>query len=185
MSAAFLCKAVDLAETQTSSAPTFCLEEWLKHVLEYVGRNARSQIGDRDKGIISLVHVGIRVSVSQVQLGIGSLDEEGSARFHGIAGVDREVEDGSLELGGVDFRMPQIGGQRGTDVNLLSQCALKQVRHSGHLRVDVDDPRLEGLSAGNASSLSVSPAARRAPRVAFSSAQAEWPPQLRLPLRAL
>ena len=76
---------------------------------------------------------------------IGYLDGELSVPFHGIARVDREIEDGRLELRWIGLGPPQAAAEHGLDLHGLTQRPAKQFGHARHQPVGVDRLDLQRL----------------------------------------
>ena len=64
---------------------------------------------------------------------------------HGIARVDREVENGELELIGIGKRPPDAAAEHRLDRDLLAQGAPEQVGHAGDQAAKVERLRIERL----------------------------------------
>ncbi len=75
------------------------------------------------------------------------LDRERAAVRHGVARVDREVEQRVLELVGVAERRPQPSARLDLEVDRVADRAAQQVLHAGDQRVDVGRLRIERLPA--------------------------------------
>ena len=78
------------------------------------------------------------------------LDDQPAALGHGVARIDGEVENGILDLAGVDAHGPQAGGQGRAYMDGLADRAAKQVHHAEDLLVQVDDGGLELSLSGEA-----------------------------------
>jgi hypothetical protein len=75
------------------------------------------------------------------------LDRELAAFRHGVARVDREVEDGGLDLVGIGFGLPQARALHSLHGNTLSERPLQQFRETEHQPAGVNRLRLERLPA--------------------------------------
>ena len=117
-------------------------------------------------------HPGILRRIVAVEMGVGGLDGELAAVGHGVARVDREVEDRVFELVGIGLDPPQAGGEHGLDLDRLAERAVEQFRHAGDQLVDVDRAcGSSGWRREKASRRWVSVAARSAPTRALPSAR--------------
>src|SRR5579859_3583310 len=87
----------------------------------------------------------MRLDIVRVDLGLAGLDDELAALRHGIARVDREVEERVLDLAGVDHGHRQIGGEPGLDLHLLAQAPPQEVDHPAYELVDVGRLWAQGL----------------------------------------
>ena len=64
-------------------------------------------------------------------MGVGGLDRQPAAVRHGVARIDREVEDRVFELAGIGMGAPQPAGQHGLDADRLAERAAQQLGHAG------------------------------------------------------
>ena len=71
-------------------------------------------------------------------MAVGRLDGQLAAGGHGVAGVDRQVEQAVLDLIGIRPGAPQAAGQDRFDLDRLPDRALKQFLHAAHQRVEVE-----------------------------------------------
>ena len=55
---------------------------------------------------------------------------------HGIPRVDRQVDDGLLELAGIDLRQPELLVRRQRHLDVLADQPLQQLQHVGEQRVE-------------------------------------------------
>ena len=111
-------------------------------------RHADALVGDRDHHVLARRHVAVVAAISFVEIDIPSLDGQFAAIAHGVARVDRDVDDGAFELMRVGAGFPQPGGQNGLDLNMLAQRRAQEVRHVGNHPVGVDRLRRQRLLAG-------------------------------------
>ncbi|MCY1446825.1 hypothetical protein D9M71_634130 [compost metagenome] len=88
----------------------------------------------------------VEVGVARCQ---GQLTDVG----HGIAGIDRQVEDDHLGLGGVGQCLPQGQVQVQTHRNVATQRAAQQLFQAGQGTVEVQRHRLQTLAAGEGQQL--------------------------------
>lgn len=90
-----------------------------------------------------------------MQAGIGVIETdvvgfecELAAGRHGIAGVQRQVQDRARELVGVDQGGPRVRGEQRGDLDLFAQRRMQQLGGLQDQRIDVDLARLQRLLAG-------------------------------------
>ena len=121
-------------------------EEGLEHALQHRRLDALAGVADVDLHVVArrhLDHAGER----GVELAQRNGDRQLAAFGHGVAGVDREVEDGVLELVRVDQGVQRRAGQAQVDADRLAQRAREQVRHVVDQRTDLHRGRRERLPA--------------------------------------
>jgi hypothetical protein len=91
---------------------------------------------------------GVVVGVGFVQLGVAHLDGELAALGHGVAGVDRQVEQHLLDVAGVGLDRPQLRVGHGDQLDVLADDAAEHPVHVRHHGPQVEDLRLhDGLAA--------------------------------------
>ena len=66
--------------------------------------------------------------VGVIHESVQGLDGEPAAARHGVARVDREIEDRVLKLRRIGLDLPQTGGQHGLDFDLLAKRPVEQSR---------------------------------------------------------
>ena len=96
--------------------------------------------------------------------GAVSIDEAASLR-HGVARVHREVQDHLLELARVGPHGGEVAGQSGVSSSMsspITRSSMARVPRTTH--VQVDDPRLRHLLAGEAQELAGELRPRAPPR---------------------
>ena len=112
-----------------------------------LGRHAGAGVGDGDHDILPGRHFGVAGGIGVVEMAVGRLDGQAAAVRHGVAPVDREVQDGVLELARIGEGPPQAAGQHGLDRDRFAERAPQQVGHAGDDAVGVDDLRRQRLLA--------------------------------------
>ena len=116
-------------------------EERLEHASQHVVRHAAAGVGhgdgherSGDRGVVRDVPAG--------QARAAGRDGDRPAVGHRIARVDGEIDDGLLQLAGVDPRDERIGRLPDVDDDVAEQ-AVEHGLERVHGRPDVDDRRLE------------------------------------------
>ena len=71
-----------------------------------------------------------------------------AAAGHRVAGVDGEIDEDLFDLAGVGEDRPQVGGQVGAQHDVLTDGAVEQLLDVGDDVVEVQDPWLDHLAAG-------------------------------------
>ena len=79
---------------------------------------------------------------------VGGADAHHAGAVHRVAGVDREVDDGVLELVRIDVGRPGVGGEVDLDLDPLAQRPVEQVGHAGDQLAAVDPLGQQRLGAG-------------------------------------
>ena len=90
----------------------------------------------------------MRSHVGWSERGVGGFDGQAAAIRHRVLGIDREVEDGGLELVGIDRGLPHSRGEVRLDRDGLADRPAHQIRHALDQAVDVDGFDLERMLAG-------------------------------------
>jgi hypothetical protein len=108
--------------------------------------------------------VGMQRRVAPIERGVRHLDGHRSALGHGVARIDRQVEDGVLELAGVDLGVPRLGGDVELDGDALAERMAQQVGQVAHQAGDIGRLRRQRLARAKARSCWVSLAPGRPPR---------------------
>ena len=122
-------------------------EEGLEGLVDDFLRHAAAGVAHGQQHVLAGRDLRVRGAVGGVQRGVGDLDGEPAGAVHGVAGVDRQVQDRVLELRRVDLGGPQAARDHHLDVDLLAQGAPHHVFHAGQQAADLDRLRLERLAA--------------------------------------
>src|SRR5215472_2415029 len=88
----------------------------------------------------------MRLDIVRVDIGLASLDDDLTALWHGVARVDRQVEQRILDLAGVDDGGRQIRSEPRLDLDLLAEAPAQEVDHAPDELVEVGWPRAERLA---------------------------------------
>ena len=110
MAAGLLDEAVDLAEPEAGAlSDGFCREEGLEDAIEHICRRCPLPVSV----IASFTYVAgldiARVASVLIDLDIACGDDEVAAAVHRIAGIDRDVQDGVVQLIEIGIGRPEIG----------------------------------------------------------------------------
>jgi hypothetical protein len=149
LSAGLAHEAVDHGQAKTGSlSQGFCREKRIEDLFDDVGRHTGSGVADAERDVLSRRKVAL-LGGPVVQPLVGGFDRDASAiRNHRIAGVDAEVEDGVLQLRGIEFRAPKAAGLDDLDVDVGADRPPQQVGHSRDRAVHIDDLGIERLAPG-------------------------------------
>ena len=90
---------------------------------------------------------GSGVDIGLVEVAVGGLDRDLAAVRHGVAGIEREIEQRVFELVGIGEGAPQPAGQHGFERHRFAERAAQEIAGAGDELVGVDDLRLERLLA--------------------------------------
>lgn len=87
---------------------------------------------------MSRLNVDVPVRVLLAYPGVRRLDGQASTLGHGIAGIDGEIEQRTLQLSRIHLRVPQSRTSNELDFDVLSQRAALQVIQAEHQLIDVE-----------------------------------------------
>ena len=76
-----------------------------------------------------------------------SAHRQSSALRHRIARIDREIQNGILELTRIHSRQPKIGRADHADFDRVAQASLQEIGQAHELTIQIDDRRIQNLSA--------------------------------------
>ncbi len=112
------------------------------------GSNARSRTSRvmplpeslmADEHILSMRDVtGMFDDIILIEIGVGGLDRQPPAFRHGIARIDREIEERVFKLVGIDRGFPEAAAKNGFDGDGLADGPAQQFRHALDQPVDID-----------------------------------------------
>ncbi len=111
------------------------------------GRNPRAGVADGDHHIIPDRDLAVHARIALIEIDVVGLQRELAAGRHGIAGIQRKIEDGGGELVRIDQCRPGVRSKQRTDLDLLAQRRVQQLRGFQDQPVDVDVARLQRLLA--------------------------------------
>src|SRR5258706_4687686 len=83
--------------------------------------------------------------VRRVNANVTALDRQRAAPGHGIAGVDREIEEDLVKFAGIGVDVPQRALDLRLDTDLLGQGGSEKLDRGGDDVIHVHHPRLEDL----------------------------------------
>ena len=135
VAARLLDEAVDHAEAEPAADPRpLGGEEGLEGALEHLRRHAVAGVGDGEQDVGARPQTELECRIVRVDLRTRRLDDEPAALRHGVAGVDREVEQRVLHLPRVGQGQGQIGGEPGLDADHLAEAAAQELAQAGGVR---------------------------------------------------
>ena len=132
--------------------------------------HAGAGVRDRDHDILARLHrLGQRADIGLVEIAVGGLDRDLAAVGHGVARVERQIEQRVLELVGVGKRAPEAARQhRFQAIRSRRACRRRNSQMPPTSLLASIDFGSSGCWRENASSRLVSVAARRTPSSAMS-----------------
>ena len=117
--------------------------------IEGAGRDVRAHafavVGNLDDDeVAALAVLAGRVVVA---VDVATANGEVPAARHGVLGVQRQIQNGVLQLSGIGDGGPEGGGTFDVDIDGLPEGAAEQGVHRGDDLVRIDTARVELLSA--------------------------------------
>jgi ABC-type phosphonate transport system ATPase subunit len=110
-------------------------EEWLEGTLRHLTRHSDPGVADGNRNVIARCDVVVHFAGNGP---VGCRNRQQSAVGHRITGIQRQIEDCSLNLARLDHRRPQLLAQRRLDADALAMCGGPQQRlQIGHQLIDV------------------------------------------------
>jgi len=107
MAAGLLDIAEHLAEPETGSlAHLLGGEEGFESALDHLDRHARPGVANAHQYILTGGDFVVQQRIAVIKVGVGRLDRQPPAAFHGIAGIDCQVDDRVFQLTGIREGMP-------------------------------------------------------------------------------
>ena len=88
-----------------------------------------------------------------VEKGVAGFDGELAVALHGVARIDREIEQGVLDLDGIDKGVPQAAGNHGLDFDALAERPAQHVVDAADQAAEIDHFRRERLAAAEGQQL--------------------------------
>ena len=109
-------------------------EERIENLVDDLRRDARAGVGDFDQHVVGGRHALVAIRRAFLRGDVGGAHRELAAIRHGVARVDREIDDHLLELGDVGLHRPQVAAEHGFQLNLLAdQTAQQHVELGNHV----------------------------------------------------
>ena len=134
-------QAVDLGQAETGAlVRSLGGEERFDHARQEIGRNAAAGIGDGERDIVA---GGAVRRVVGGQRNILRRNRYASAIGHGIAGIDREIDQRQFELGFVDADRPRRGGNIDQEFDIDMHGAGQHVANGGNRSGEADHGRVQ------------------------------------------
>ena len=104
-------------------------------------------IADGDHHELPGLDLAVGGSGGFVKRHVGGLNRELAAAAHGVARIDREIDDGRRKLRGIGQHAPGLGREHRLDLDVLAEHRREQLGGLQHQAVDLDLARLQRLAA--------------------------------------
>ena len=88
--------------------------------------HAGAGVGDGDQDILTRLDLGVLLAISLVQIGVAGLDRQSAAFFHGVTGIDGQVQDRRLKFSRIGLHRPKAATSDDFERDVLAQGAAKK-----------------------------------------------------------
>ena len=139
-----------------------------KNVRPDLRRHAAPGVGHRQHHLPPGTDVSAVPQTRIVPFDVMGFDDQLAAVRHGVARIDRQVEDHLLDLTRIDLDRIELRIEDGREPHILSNQPFQHPFGGRHLAVEVDHPGRQNLLAAERQKLRVKVAARR-PAFAISA----------------
>src|SRR5581483_1224529 len=147
VAARLLDEAIDLAQAKAGSVPRLLgREERLERMIENLWRHAGTRVTDTDDDILPGRDLRICARIVVICGDVRRLDRQLPAIWHRVARVDRQIDDGRLQMVHVRLNLPESGATDGLDLDAFAERALKKFLEATQEAVQVDWLRIESLT---------------------------------------
>ena len=137
-------EAVDLRQAEAGALPHLLGgEEWLEDAADDLGRDAGAAVGYAQGDEFA----GDAQRIAFVHGDVVGRDREAAAAAHGIARIDREVEQRQLELAVIDGDGPRAGRDAKCDRYITTQARLQDALYGRQPLTEIDHHLLMRLPA--------------------------------------
>ena len=138
---------IDRAEAKAGPPPRLLGgKERLERAGDDIGRHADPFVGHREFDVVTRSCIGRMRQIVLRQCDIAGLDQDPAAVRHGVARIDRKVQNSILDLAGIDPCHPEVRGQLGGHVDTFAERAPQQLGHADRRVVEIDHGRLQGAA---------------------------------------
>ena len=142
-------KTVDHAEAKPAAfSHAFGRVERIESFSERFVVHAGPGIRYAQQNVLAVRHIGIRRGVVRSVGAVSRRDDKGAAIRHGIACVDRKIEDGCLQTVRIDICPPKAFGELRSQFHVVAQCPGEQPGHITDDFVDIAKARCKRLTPG-------------------------------------
>src|SRR5262249_43588975 len=139
MPARLLDEAVDLGQPQPAALANFLSgEERLENAAEMLLSDAEASVADRQHQVVAGIDALEAGNITLVEMHVRGLDDQLATLRHGIARVEREVEEGGLELVGIDPARPCAAGGDRFDPDRLAERPRQHLQHADDEVIEID-----------------------------------------------
>ena len=148
IAAALLDETIDHREPKAGPfAERFRRVEGLEHLAHGLGADPDPGVADPDHRVVAGIDPILARSLGRGDFDLPCRDGKPTTVRHGIARVDREVDDGALELIGVRQRRPYIRLQVHRHLEALAERPVQEILDAADELVRVEGLRIERLAA--------------------------------------
>ncbi len=146
--------AVDCGQPQ-AGAPIHTLggEKRFENIVQYFLVHAAAVVADGQQDKLAGNKTGVIGAVGLVEGMVSCFDDDLAHTFDGVTGVDAQVGQDLLDLGGVHLYGPQARPRQPGKIDLLADEALEHFKHTFHVIVQVDHLGGDGLPTGKGQQL--------------------------------
>src|SRR5262249_56789027 len=86
--------------------------ERIEDLIDYFGRDSGAGIGNLDQHVFADRHALVLQAPALLGADVAGADRQHAAVGHGVAGIDREIDDRLLELSDVGLDLPEIAREQ-------------------------------------------------------------------------
>ena len=148
MTARLFDETVNHAETETRSlAHRLGGEKRLEDMFERLAGNAFAIVPHRQHDIGAGNHFRLLGGIFGIEHTVGGFDNQPATAGHGVAGVDRQIEQGIFQLRLIGFAGPEALSRAHLDLDRFAKRPAQHIGHVRNKRIHIDDGRLQRLAA--------------------------------------
>src|SRR5579862_5883957 len=108
--------------------------------------HARAAIGDCNHHVLTGAQLLVRLDITFVEVSVGGFDGELPTLGHGIARIDRKIENGTFKLVRIGQHPPETAGEYRLDRYRFAERAREETCHPRHESVHIHGFRLKRLA---------------------------------------
>ena len=122
-------EAVNLAQPQTGTfAGFFGREKRFKCAIDCFSRHSSAVVGDRNKNVLARRNAGVLLAIPLVKVGVACFNRELAPFRHGVASIEREVEQRRFQLRSICFDFPKPGCADAFQLDILAKRPDQKIR---------------------------------------------------------
>src|SRR6267143_4036611 len=142
---ALLDDAIDRGESQAGAVRTLGGKERLEDVRLSLPVHAAAGVADAEHDVRARFRERVLGEIYFVQFGVGGLDDQPAARWHGVPGVDGKVHEDLFDLPEIGLDATEVGSAGDGHCDVLTDQAMENFLHFGDDRVQVENGGLDDL----------------------------------------